>query len=98
MEAILKLPPREVFTFQGNGVFLINQITATRIEPFTGEPAVAYATALIKRQRTEEALGRKLSDLVTKGKAAVRFNPQYQPSKTPGASGAKPAPAPAAAP
>jgi len=94
VEAILKLPPREVFTFQGNGVFLINQITATRIEPFTGEPAVAYATALIKRQRTEEALGRKLSDLVTKGKAAVRFNPQYQPAK----AAPTPARAPAAKP
>ena len=92
VEAILKLPPREVFTFQGNGVFLINQITATRIEPFTGESAVAYATALIKRQRTEEALGRKLSDLVTKGKAAVRFNPQYQPAKKPGAPAVAPSP------
>jgi EpsD family peptidyl-prolyl cis-trans isomerase len=94
VDAIGKLPPREVFTFQGNGVFLINQITATRVEPFTGEPAVTYATALIKRQRTQEALGRKLNDVVTRGKAGVRFNPQYQPTK----KAAAPAPAAAAAP
>ncbi len=96
VDAIGKLPPKEVFTFQGNGVFLINQITATRIEPFTGEPAVSYATALIKRQRTQEALGRKMNELVKQGKTGVRFNPQYQPAKT--APTPAPAPAPGAAP
>jgi EpsD family peptidyl-prolyl cis-trans isomerase len=91
VDAIGKLPPREVFTFQGNGVFLINQITATRVEPFTGEPAATYATALIKRQRTQEALGRKMTELVTKGRAGVRFNAQYQPAKKAGVPAEGPA-------
>lgn len=90
IDAIIKLPPKEVFTFQGNGVFLINQVIATRIEPFTGDAASSYATALIKRQRTQEALSRKMNDLIAQGKSGVRFNPQYQPAKKPGAPGSAP--------
>ena len=93
VDAIGKLPPREVFTFQGNGLLLINQITATRVEPFTGDAAVSYATALIKRQRTQEALGRKMNEIVTKGRTSVRFNPQYQPAKKPAAPAAASGPA-----
>ena len=59
----------------------------------TGDAAVSYDTALIKRQRTQEALGRKMNEIVTKGRTSVRFNPQYQPAKKPAAPAAASGPA-----
>ena len=43
IDAIIALPPQEVFVFPSGSQILINQLRNTRIEPFTGDPANKYA-------------------------------------------------------
>jgi peptidyl-prolyl cis-trans isomerase C len=93
IEAILKLPAGEVFVIPSQNGLLVNQIRDTKVVPFTGPQATDYATKLITRQRTQEAVGRQLQAMVQKGAPDVKYNPAYQPP----APKAAPAAAPAAA-
>jgi len=76
---IVKLPPNEVFLYQANGAVLVNQIRETHIVPFEGDQATKYALALIKRQRTQEAVQRGLKQIVTQAANTVRYNDAYRP-------------------
>jgi EpsD family peptidyl-prolyl cis-trans isomerase len=79
IEAIAKLPPQEVFVISSGNDFLANQIRDSKVVPLTGEPAVKYALALIKRQRTQQAVSRAMNNLVMRGIQTVRFNKDYAP-------------------
>jgi EpsD family peptidyl-prolyl cis-trans isomerase len=81
IEVIAKLPPQEVFVFASGNDFVVNQILGTKIVPLKGEIAIKYALALIRRQRTQQAVARGINEILTKGAATVRFNKDYAPRK-----------------
>ena len=87
VDQIVKLPPNEVFLYPANGVLLVNQIRETHVVPFEGDQATKYALAVMKKQRTQEAVARQLHQIVAGDAKTVHYNDDY-----------KPAPAPAAAP
>jgi peptidyl-prolyl cis-trans isomerase C len=90
VDAIVKLPPGEVFLYPSNGTVLINQIRETHITPFEGEAAQKYALALLKRQRTQEAVARQLHQIVASAAPNIRYNDGYRPVSPPGIGAAKP--------
>jgi EpsD family peptidyl-prolyl cis-trans isomerase len=87
IEQILRLPPNEVFLYPGaNGLLLVNQIRETHVQPFEGDQATKYALALIKRQRTQEAVSRQLRQIITTQAKTVRYNDAYKPATVPTAT------------
>jgi peptidyl-prolyl cis-trans isomerase C len=89
VDAVVKLPPHELFLLPANGLLLVNQIKDVTIQPFTGDAALAYAVNLLKRQHTEAAVQREFGSLIAKQAKTVRYNKAYQPAQPP--EGAKPA-------
>jgi EpsD family peptidyl-prolyl cis-trans isomerase len=96
IQAIVKLPANEVFVIPSGQLVLINRVRETRVQPFTGEPAVKYATNVLKAQRTREALQRQFGGLIQQAQSTIRYNKLYEPPK-PAAKTKAPA-APAASP
>lgn len=88
ISAIVKLPPNDVFVIGSGGDLMVNQIVSSKIVPISGEPALNYALAVLKKQRTQDTVNRTMRDLLAKGSKDVRFNKDYAPTE-------KPAPAPA---
>ena len=91
VDKIAKLPPNEVFLYPANGVLLVNQIRETHVVPFEGDQATKYALAVLKRQRTQEAVARQLRQLVQDAGKTVRYNDAYKPAAPAGAAAPKPA-------
>jgi peptidyl-prolyl cis-trans isomerase C len=96
--AVVKLPPNTVFVIASGGGLLINEITGVKVQPLTGDDATKYATALLTRQHVQEALSRQVKSIFSQGAASVRYNPTYQPPKSPAPAAASSAPAPSQAP
>lgn len=102
-EQIVKLPPNEVFVVPNGNAVVANQIRETRSEPFVGDQAVRHATALLKNQRTSEALQRQFGSIVAASKKDIKYAKAYEPkpptktgaSVPPAAKAATSAPAPA---
>lgn len=98
---IMALPPGEVFVVPNGNTLVANRIRETRIVPLTGEPAIRHATALLKNQRTREAIQRQFSSVVAASKKDVKYAKAYEPpapkAATPKTAAPKAA-APAAAP
>ena len=91
VDAIVKLPPGEVFLYPANGVLLVNQVRETHVVPFQGDEAQKYALALMKKQRTQEAVSRGLRQTVAAAGKTVRYNDAYKPATPPAAPAQKPA-------
>lgn len=92
VDQILKLPPNEVFLYPGpKGIILVNQIRETHVVPFEGEQATKYAVAVLKRQRTQEAVSNRLRQIVADAAKTVRYNDAYKPTQPNGATPPKPA-------
>ncbi len=83
VDTIIKLPPNEVFVIPSNDSLLVNQIKETRIIPFGGPQSLNYATQVLSRQRTQEAVGRQVSALYGKAKASVHFSKDFTPPVAP---------------
>lgn len=79
-EAIIKLPPSEVFVLPAGQLVLINRVREVQVQPFTGEPAVKYATELLKVQRTQEAVSKQFGGLIRQAQTTVKYNKLYQPA------------------
>jgi hypothetical protein len=77
------LPAGEVFVSPGPQGYLINQITDTKTQPFTGEPAIAFAMAYLKRQHTQDALQQQINSIVSKQAGSVKYNPTWAPKSPP---------------
>jgi EpsD family peptidyl-prolyl cis-trans isomerase len=88
VDAIVKLPPGEVFLYPANGVLLVNQVRETHVVPFQGDQAQKYALALLKKQRMQETVARGLHQIVAEAAKTVVYNDAYKPAK----SAAAPAP------
>ena len=81
VEDILRLPSNEVFVISENGLVLVNQVRQTQITPFSGDPAVQYATALLKKQHAQDAVSNEVAIVLKKARNTISYNPNYQPPK-----------------
>ena len=72
IQAIVKLPPNEVFVIPNGETLLINRIVGSKIVPFTGPQAAEYAKKVVTRQRTQEAISREFNEIITKAKPTVQ--------------------------
>ena len=80
IDAILKLPPGEIFVVPGPEGMLVNQIKETKVVPFTGEAATNYAQRLIAQQRAQETLNRTFSGYLQAAAPTIRFNKDFAPA------------------
>ena len=83
IDAIIKLPPGEVFVIPSNDALLVNQIKDTRVVPFSGPQSVEYAMRVVTRQRTSDAVQRQVGAMFAKAKPSVHFNKDYAPPTPP---------------
>lgn len=96
-----KLPPGEVFVMPQGGGLVFNRIMDTRVAPFQGDPAIAYATQALRSQRSQEAVVRQVAVLRKGAEKDVTYSEAFKPSPEIAkmlAGGTTPAPAAAAAP
>jgi EpsD family peptidyl-prolyl cis-trans isomerase len=94
VDAILKMPPGELFVLPSGQILTVNQIKDTKIAPVPDDKAIAVAQQLITRQRTEQAVRRRFQELFTTNAKSVKFSKEFA-SAAPTAAPATPAPAPA---
>jgi EpsD family peptidyl-prolyl cis-trans isomerase len=78
---IIKLPPNEPFVVRSGSAFVANSIRETRVAPVTGDQAVRHATALLKTQRTNEAVKRQFGAILAQAKDKVKYSKEYEPKK-----------------
>ncbi|WP_426163670.1 hypothetical protein [Sandarakinorhabdus sp. DWP1-3-1] len=78
-------------------VIYVNNVTATKSQPFTGEKAISYAQNVLQRQNTQKSLADALKAYQTDYKAKIVYGKGYGPPVFPKAP-ARPAGAPAATP
>jgi EpsD family peptidyl-prolyl cis-trans isomerase len=84
VNAIMALPPQEVFVFPAGNQILVNQIRGTRVQPFTGEAADKYALNVLKLERTQTAVQRQMAAIIAKAKSQIQVAKEYQaPTKAP---------------
>lgn len=100
---ITKLPASEVFVIPTPQGVLVNQIRETRVQPFTGAQADAYAAQAIANRRRQEVVNRRFNSVISEGREKVSYAKGFEPpapTKTaapkPAAGQAAPAKAPAA--
>jgi hypothetical protein len=91
VDAIVKLPPNEVFIIPAGNLVAINQVQNVEVQPFTGDPATQFATQFLHRQHIQEAVSRQFSQLIVKSAKTVSYNKAYQPAKAPSPAAPPPA-------
>ena len=79
VDALIGLPPAEVFVIPNKDAMLVGQIKEARIVPFTGTKALDYAVRVLTRQRTQETVTRQVKALFDKAKPTIRFSPGFTP-------------------
>lgn len=89
IDAIVALPPQEVFVFPAGNQIMINQVKSARTEPFTGDVANKYAMNVLRLERTQTAVQRQMAAILAKAKSTIVVSKDYAPAKA--------APTPAAA-
>ncbi len=107
---ILARNPNEVFMFadQPQGapapVMYVNKVTDTKIQPFTGEPAITFAQQILQRENVQKALVDNLKSFKTAADPKIKYAAGYGPPPAakpavaaPAAGGAPTAPAAAPA-
>jgi EpsD family peptidyl-prolyl cis-trans isomerase len=95
--AIVKLPPGELFVLPSGQILTVNSVKDTKVIPFTGANAVAYAQKYVTRQRTQEAVQRRVQQLFAAEKGDVKFSKDFAPANAPKAASPPAAPASGAA-
>jgi EpsD family peptidyl-prolyl cis-trans isomerase len=83
--AVVKLPPGELFVLPSSQIITVNLVKDTKIVPFTGDKAVAYAQQYVTRQRTQEAVQRRIQQLFASEEKNVKFSKDFAPATKPGA-------------
>lgn len=81
-------------------VIYVNNVTSTKIQPFTGEKAISYAQNILQRQEVQKRLQSELKTFQDSYKAKIVYAKGYGPPQLPkpaAAGAAKPATAPAPA-
>jgi EpsD family peptidyl-prolyl cis-trans isomerase len=86
---VLEKNPREVFVFANQQpgapapVVTVNQVTETRIVPFTGERARQFATNFLRQQNVQKALTDEVKRQQEAAKAQVVYQEGWGPPETP---------------
>jgi hypothetical protein len=78
VEALVKAPPGQLFVLPQGAMISINQIKATRVEPFAGEPAIAYAQKILTTQADRAAVQNGLKGLFAKAAKQVKVAKGYE--------------------
>jgi len=79
VNAIMALPPHEVFIVSSGSEIMINQIRASRVQPFVGPQATRYASSLLRQQHIQEAVTKKVERLVGDGRKSLVTNKAFAP-------------------
>lgn len=101
---IKNLPPGEVFVIPQGNALIFNQINGSRSVPFQGDMATNYALQILRGQKAQESVGKKIEDMRKAAEKDIVYNAAYKPAppaKTPAAkapAAATPATKDAAAP
>jgi EpsD family peptidyl-prolyl cis-trans isomerase len=82
------LPPGEVFLIPQQGALLFNQINDQRSTPFTGDMAVNYAMNVIRGQKAQETVGKRIEAMRKAAEKEVVYNAAYNPKAPPAKAGA----------
>jgi EpsD family peptidyl-prolyl cis-trans isomerase len=91
VDFIVKLPPNEVFVLPSNDGLLVNRVKETKVSPFTGDAATAYAIKWLTRQRTQESVTKSFNQYLAQAAGKVQFNKDYAPPKPVKTAAASPA-------
>lgn len=86
VNAVMALPPHEVFIVSSGNEIMINQVRETHVQPFTGPDATRYASGLLRQQHVREAVTRKIERLVTEGRKSVVVSKQFESGRPAAAS------------
>ena len=78
VNAIVALPPQEVFVFPAGNQILISQVRNTRMQPFTGEPANKYAMNVLRLQHTQAAVQKQMASLILRARSTMQVSKDYQ--------------------
>jgi hypothetical protein len=81
VNAVMALPPHEVFIVSAGNEIMINQVRETRVQTFSGPDAARYASGLLRQQHIREAVTRKIERLVTEGRKSVVISKQFGPGR-----------------
>ncbi len=77
--------PQEVFMFadQPQGapapVMFVNKIVDTKVQPYTGEPAITLAQQIVQREAVQKALGDNLTAFRAEAKPKIKYAAGYGP-------------------
>ena len=93
---ITNLPPGEIFVIPQRGSILFNQVGATRSVPFQGDMATTYAMNVLRGQRAQALVAKKVTDMRKAIEPKITYNPAFKPP-APKAAAKPAAAAPAAA-
>jgi len=86
---VLEKNPREVFVFanqqpgQPAPLLTVNQVTETRVVPFTGERAIQFATNFLRTQNIQRALAEEVKRQREARKGQVVYQDGWGPPKSP---------------
>jgi EpsD family peptidyl-prolyl cis-trans isomerase len=99
LQQIQKIPAGEVFIIPvpNRPILVANKITETKVVPFTGDQAMAFAMQQIQAKKLNDLATKELEGKVKAARDAVKYQPGYAPAK-PGAPAAAPTGAPTVAP
>lgn len=76
---ISNLPPGEVFVIPQGGALLFNNVGATRSVPFTGEMATAYAMNILRQQKAQQVIVKKVEAVRKAAEPKIAYNDAYKP-------------------
>jgi peptidyl-prolyl cis-trans isomerase C len=89
VNAIVALPPQEVFVFSAGSQILINQVRNTRVDPLTGAAADKYALNILRLQHTQAAVQKQLTSVILKSRSTTQIAKEYLSPKPAPAAPAK---------
>lgn len=78
VDAIVAMPAQEVFIIPTGNVVLINRISNTRTEPFTGDKATKYALYLLRTQHAQDAVQKAFNVILAASKGQIHLNKDFE--------------------
>jgi peptidyl-prolyl cis-trans isomerase C len=90
-QKIMGLPSGEVFVVPTGGAVTASVITATRVEPISGDKAIGMATQILQNKAMGEAAQKQLESQLKERRAKVQYQKGYSALPT-GPASAAPAP------
>jgi EpsD family peptidyl-prolyl cis-trans isomerase len=88
IDQVVKLKSTDMFTVPVGGFTIVNQVRETKVEPFTGDQAINYATQLLTKQHTQEAVLREYQSILQKAQDKIQYAKDFKPAPAPAAPGA----------